>query len=158
MAKKFTFDGATYEFPSGLENLSFKDLMQKVIEVRGANLEAGHSAAAEQKIVEIGFKDGHHFEQFHQWLQEQFYELQGNKTVKMSFDDGSVIEFEVPAKYLSNGWDYVQYLFDLEKEYNAKKLEQNVAKEKNGILAPIEGITLEQWAEANAKKLLIKVI
>lgn len=151
MARTFSVDGDTYNFPESLENLSFDDLMQKIIEVRQANFEAGNEGAAEAKIAEIGFEDGHHFEEFQKWMQEQFHELQGDKIVRLSFEDGSSLDFEVPAKYLSNGWDYVQFLFDLEKEYNEKKLAQNVEGEKNGILAPVEGISLEQWAEANAK-------
>lgn len=139
--KTFRYDGDEYPMPEGWDNLTMEQWFEKLETVRDRLMKADEldlepmqdadgddlDPAEIVLIKEFGFKNGGHWEKFRSWGVAKWSAETGETPTNLEFRMSGIAR---------------------EKMMNAQIQQQSG---KGGLLEPVEGITLEQWAQANAK-------
>ncbi|MBK7882709.1 MAG: hypothetical protein IPJ81_01910 [Chitinophagaceae bacterium] len=137
----FSYDGDVYPMPKGFEGLSMEDWYMKMATIRDRLTKADEldlepmqdedgddlDAAEIVLIKEFGFKNGGHWENFRNWTNQKWSQETGESPTNLEFRMGGIAR---------------------EKIMGAAIQQQSGA---GGLLEPVEGITMDQWAQTNAK-------
>ncbi len=137
----FTYDGDVFPMPAGFDGLSMEDWYMKMTQIRDRLMKADElnlepmydedgdelDAAEVVLIKEFGFQNGGHWEHFRNWTNLKWSQETGESPTNLEFRMGGIAR---------------------EKLIGADIQQQSGA---GGLLEPVEGITMDQWAQTNAK-------
>lgn len=137
----FTYDGDTYPMPTGFEGLNMEDWYFKMESIRDRMMKAselvlepmqdedGDDLDPEEIVLiqEFGFKNAGHWEHFRNWTNQKWSQETGESPMNLEFRMTGIAR---------------------EKMMGSAIKQQSGA---GGLLEPVEGITMDQWAQTNAK-------
>lgn len=119
---EFTYDGDQYPMPEGWEGLSADEWFYKMAEMQQAMM-----TDPENFFIQFGFQDGHQLESFRSWGYEKYATEAGE-------DVG----------------DYMMKMSSMASE-KLQKEAMGAAMESNEMLQPVQGVSIEQYGQAQAK-------
>lgn len=137
---EFTYDGDQYPMPAGWEGLSADEWFYKMAELKEAIIHASQEDLPamqdedgddldpeEVKVIQSGFQNGRHYSAFEGWGYQKYATEAGE-------DVG----------------DYMMKMSAIASE-KLQKEAMGAAMESNELLQPVQGVSIEQYGQAQAK-------
>ena len=137
----FNYDGDVFPMPKGFDGLNMEDWYFKMESIKDRVMKAseldlepmqdedGDELDPEEIVLikEFGFKNGGHWENFRNWTNEKWSQETGESPTNLEFRMGGIAR---------------------EKMMGAAIQQQSGT---GGLLEPVEGLTMDQWAQTNAR-------
>jgi hypothetical protein len=140
----FEWDGDTYPLPSGWSGLSMEDWFLKLEQTRDRLMHADEEDLEpmsdedgepldpeEVLLIKLGFQNGHHWEAFRSWGVTNWAAKTGDSPTDIEFRMGGIAREKIMAQKAG--------------------AMRGGGGGGGGALEPVEGVSVEQWAQVQAK-------
>jgi len=140
----FEWDGDTYPLPSGWSGLSMEDWFLKLEQTRDRLMHADEEDLEpmsdedgepldpeEVLLIKLGFQNGHHWEAFRSWGVTNWAAKTGDSPTDIEFRMGGIAREKIMAQKAG--------------------AMRGGGGGGGGALEPVEGVSVEQWAQAAAQ-------